>query len=257
MELTPLEEFVKSVTSDVPLALDQPLTAFPVLQVKFFTKEDVGLNVLLFLFKRLVKVLHVLMSALTVSTKFQQLNALLVPSNAQLVREWPKTVPHVFMDQSQQTDHVQFNVDKTNSVSEDSVLPVHKVAMDAKSTLKIVSIVLLDMLKLDLPVKKDVFLINSMTEIKKDVLLVDLGVPHAQLTTIVPLARIPPSTLEVEFAQTVLILVPLVMELELALHVSVDSSTSKDHARPHVLMEPLQSTESVNVNQESSHLDNV
>ena len=239
-ELTPLEEFVKSVTSDVPLALDQLPTVSHVLQVKFSTKEDVGLNVLLFLFRKLVKVPHALMSALTVSTKCQQLNVLLVLLNAQLVQDQLLTVPHAFTDQSQQTDHVQFNADKTNSVSEDSVSPVHKVAMDAKSTLKIVSIVLLDMLKLDLPVKKDVIAINSMIEIKKDVLPVDLDVLLALLTTSALLARTLQSVQEEVSVPTVLILALLVMEVELVHHALVDSSTSKDHARLHAPMEPAQ-----------------
>ena len=257
LELTPLEEFVKFVTSDVLLVLGQLPTVSHVLQVKFSTKEDAGLNVLLFLFRKLVKVPHALMSVLTVSTKCQQLNVQLVLLNAQLAQDQLPTVPHVFMDQSQQTDHAQFNVDKMNSVSEDFVLLAPRAVMDAEEVHKTVLLALLDTSRLDLFAKKDVFLINSMTEAQRDVLLADLDVPPAQLTTSVPLVRILPSTPEVEFVQTVLILVPLVMELELALHVSVDSSTSKDHARPHVLMEPLQSTESVNVNQESSHLDNV
>ena len=79
----------------------------------------------------------------------------------------------------------------------------------------------------------------------------------AHLSTSVQPARTQPSTQEEESALTVLTHVPLVMELELAHHVLVDSSTSKGHARLHVLMELLQSMEFVNVNQESFLLVNV
>ena len=138
-----------------------------------------------------------------------------------------------------------------NSDSKDSVLLAHKAAMDAETTLKAVLDVLEAMSRLDQFVKKDVFLINSMTTMREDVFLVDLDVLLALPSISVPLARTLLLSQEVVSAQTVLILVLLVMELELAHHVSVDSSTSKDHARLHVLMELLQSMEFVNVNQES------
>ena len=257
MELTLLVEFVKFVTSDVLLVLDLLLTVFLVLLVKFFTREDAGVNVLLFHSIKLVKMLHALIPAQMDSTKSQLLNVVLVLLNVQLAQDQQLTVPHVFMDQFQSADHAQFNVDKTNSASEDSVLLVHQVVTDARSTLRTVFLVLLDTSRLDLLAKKDVFLINSLIEVKKDVLLVDLDVLPAQLSTIVQPVRTQPSTQEEESALTVLTHVPLVMELELAHHVLVDSSTSKDHARPHVLMELLQSMEFVNVNQESFLLVNV
>ena len=125
-------EFVKSVTLDVLLVLDQLPTVSHALLVKSFTKEDAGLNVLLFHFKELVKVLRALTPALMDSTKSQPLNAVLVLSNAQLAQDQQLTVPHVSTDQFQPMDHVPFNVDKTNSVSEDSVLLVHQVVTDAK-----------------------------------------------------------------------------------------------------------------------------
>ena len=172
MELTPLEEFVRFVTSDVPLALDQLLTAFPVLQVKFSTKEDAGLNVLLFLFRKLVKEHHVLISALTVSTKCQQLNVQLVLLNAQLAQDQQLTVHHAFTDQFQLTDHAQFSVDKMNSVSEDSVLLALRVATGAKEAHRIVSHVLLDTSRLDLLAKKDVFLILDSSEKEQGTLVI-------------------------------------------------------------------------------------
>ena len=144
-----------------------------------------------------------------------------------------------------------------NSDSKDSVLLAHKAAMDAETTLKAVLDVLEDMSRLDLFVRKDVFHINSMITMREDVFLVDLDVLLALPSISVPLARTLLLSQEVVSAQTVLILVLLVMELELVHHASVDSSTSKVHAKPHVLMELLQSTESVNVNQESFLSDNV
>ena len=132
MELTQLVEFVKSVTSDVLLVLDPLLTVFLVLLVKFFTREDVGVNALPFHSEKLAKVPHALTPALMDSTKSQPLNAVLVLSNAQLAQDQQLTVPHVSTDQFQPMDHVPFNVDKTNSVSEDSVLLVHQVVTDAK-----------------------------------------------------------------------------------------------------------------------------
>ena len=200
---------------------------------------------------------HAQIPALTDSTRSQQLNVLLAPLSAQLAQDQQQTVHHASTDQCQQTDHAQCNVVRTNSVSEDSVLLVQRDATDARELLKTVSTVLLDMSRLDQLVKKDVFLINSMTEIQKDALLVDLDAPLVQLTTIAPPAKTQPSTLEVEFAPTVLTHVPLVTEPEPAHHASVDSSTSKDHAKLLVLMELLPSTESANVNQESFPWDNV
>ena len=110
---------------------------------------------------------------------------------------------------------------------------------------------LLDTLRLDQLVKKDVFLISSSMLDKRDALPVDLDVPLAQPSTSVPLARTLQSAPEEESAPTAPTPVPLVMELELALHASADSSTSKDHARPHAPMEPPLSMESANANQES------
>ena len=251
LELILKEEFVKFVTSSVQLVLVLLQTVFLVLLVKFSTREDVGLNAQQFLFRKLVKMHHVLIPVLMDSTKYLKLNVLHVLSNAQLAQAQPEIVPHVFMDQSQQMDHVQLNVDRMNLVSEASVLPAQRVAMDVKILLKTVLAVPMDMSKLDLSVKKDVFLINSMIEMKENVLPVDLDVLPALLTTSVLPAKTLLSAQEEVSAPTVLILVLLVMELELVHHVSVDSSTSKDHARLHVLMELLQSMEFVNVNQES------
>jgi len=106
-------------------------------------------------------------------------------------------------------------------------------------------------------VKEVVFLINSTINPPRDVLLVELDVPLAQLSTSVLLARTPPSLLEVEFAQTALILALLVTELELAHHASADSTTSKELVNNLAPMEPIPSTEFVNVNQESFLLANV
>ena len=194
---------------------------------------------------------HALTPALMDSTKSQPLNAVLVLLNAQLAQDQQPTVPHVSTDQFQPTDHAQFSADKTNSASEDSVLLAPRAAMDVEEAPRTVSTVQLDMSKPDPSVKKDAFPINSTTETKEDVLLVDLDVPPAQLSTSAQLARILLSTQEEESALTVPTLALLVMELELAHHASVDFSTSKDHARLHVLMELLQSMEFVNVNQES------
>ena len=127
-----------------------------------------------------------------------------------------------------------------NSVSEDSVLPAQIVVMDASIIPKTVLVVQVDMSKLDLPVKKDVIAINSMIEIKKDVLPVDLDVLPALLTTSVLPARTLQSVQEEVSVPTVLILALLVMEVELVHHALVDSSTSKDHARLHAPMEPAQ-----------------
>ena len=238
LELIPKEEFAKFVTSSVQLVLVLLQTVFLVLLVKFFTREDVGLNVQQFLLRKLVKMHHVLILVLMDSTKYLKLNVLHVQLNAQLAQAQPEIVPHVFMDQSQQMDHVQLNVDRMNSVSEDFVLPAQIVAMDANIIPKTVLTVLVDMSRLDLPVKKDAIVINSLIEIKKDVLLVDLDVLLALLITSVLPAKTLLSVPEEVFAPTVLILVLLVMEVELVHHVSVDSSTSKDHARLHVPMEP-------------------
>ena len=238
LELILKEEFVKFVTSSVQLVLVLLQTVFLVLLVKFSTREDVGLNAQQFLFRKLVKMHHVLIPVLMDSTKYLKLNVLHVLSNAQLAQAQPEIVPHVFMDQSQQMDHVQLNVDRMNSVSEDFVLPAQIVAMDANIIPKTVLTVLVDMSRLDLPVKKDAIVINSLIEIKKDVLLVDLDVLLALLITSVLPAKTLLSVPEEVFAPTVLILVLLVMEVELVHHVSVDSSTSKDHARLHVPMEP-------------------
>ena len=257
LELTLLVEFVKFVTSNVLLALVQLQTVFPALLVKSFTVEDVGLNALLFLFKKWVKVHHALILVLMDFTKYLKLNVLLVPSNVQLAQDQLEIALLVFMDQSQSTDHVPFNVEKTNSASEDSVLLAQKVVMDAKIVLKVVLTVQVVMLELDLSVKKDVFLINSLKIIKKDVLLVDLNVLHAQLSIIVLPARTQPSTQEEESALPAPIHAELVMEVELAHHASVDSSTSKEHAGPLVLMELLLSMEFVNANQELFLLANV
>ena len=50
---------------------------------------------------------HVLIPALMDSTKYLKLNVLLAQLNAQLAQVQPEIVLHVFMDQSQQMDHVQ------------------------------------------------------------------------------------------------------------------------------------------------------
>lgn len=98
--------------------------------------------------------------------------------------------------------------------------------------------------------RKDAFPINSTTKPPGDVLLVDQDVPLAQPSTTVLLARTLLSLPEEEFAQTAPTPVLLVMELELVPHASVDSTTSKVPARNLVLLEPTQSTESANADQE-------
>ena len=105
--------------------------------------------------------------------------------------------------------------------------------------------------------KEVVFLINSTINPPRDVLLVELDVPLAQLSTTAPLARTQPSIPEEEFVQTVPILALLVTEPELAHHASVDSTTSKELVNNLAPMEPIPSTEFVNVNQESFLLANV
>ena len=72
------------------------------------------------------------------------MNVVLVLLNVHLAHDQQLTVHHVFTDQFQPTDHAQFNVDKTNSVSEDSVLLAPKAATDAKEAHRTVSHVLLD-----------------------------------------------------------------------------------------------------------------
>ena len=201
--------------------------------------------------------LHAQTSALTDSTKYLSLNVLLAQLNALPAQDHPETALHVFTDQYQSMDPAQSSAEKTSSVSEDSVLLVLRVAMDAKTDLRIVFLAPEDMSKPDPSAKRDVFLISSSMLDSKDALPVDLDVPLAQPSTSAPLARTPPSAPEEESAPTAPTPAPLVMEPELALHVSVDSSTSKDHAKPHVPMEPLPSMESANANQESFLLANV
>ena len=105
--------------------------------------------------------------------------------------------------------------------------------------------------------KKVVFLINSTTNPPRDVLLVELDVPLAQLSTSVLLARTLPSLPEEEFAQTAPILALLVTELELVPPASADSTTSKVLVNNPAPMEPIPSMEFVNANQESFLLANV
>ena len=52
LELILKEEFVKSVTSNVQPVLVLLQTVYLVLLVKFFTREDVGLNAQQFLFRK-------------------------------------------------------------------------------------------------------------------------------------------------------------------------------------------------------------
>ena len=105
--------------------------------------------------------------------------------------------------------------------------------------------------------RKAVFPISSTTRSLSDVSPVDPDVPLAQLSTTAPLARTQPSIPEEEFVQTVPILALLVTELELVPPVSADSTTSKVPVSNPVPMEPIPSTESANVNQESFLLANV
>ena len=98
--------------------------------------------------------------------------------------------------------------------------------------------------------RKDASPINSTTKPQGDVLLVDQDVPLAQPSTSAPLARTLLSLPEEEFAQTAPTLALLVMELELAPHASVDSTTSKVPVNSLAPMEPTPSTESANVNPE-------
>jgi len=161
------------------------------------------------------------------------------------------------MDQSPSTAHAQFSAEKMNSASVDSVLLALLAAMVAPTILKIVSPALMDMSRLVQSAKKAAFLINSTITMKRDVLH---ALPHALLAhhSITALhARIWPSVPEVVSAQIAPILVLLVTVLEHALLASVDSTTSKEHARhlAHLELDPLM--ESVNAPQELFLLDNV
>ena len=173
-------------------------------------------------------------------------------SNALNVKEMLEIVPLVFMVPSPSMDLVLSFVVKMNSASKDSVLPALLVAMVALTTLKTVSLVLLDTSKLVQFVKKDVFLINSSTRTKKDALLVDPAALLVHPTVNVLPAKTLLLLLEEESAPTVPTPVQLVMELELALPVSADSSTSKEPAKHHVPLELTQSTEFADVLQELS-----
>jgi hypothetical protein len=121
MVLSQLEEFVRFVTSVVLLVLVQLKTVFPALLVNSSTKVDAGLNVLLFLFRKLVKMLLVLTTALMPSTKYLRLNALLVLLSAQLAKDHQLIVLHVFMDLFQSMVLVLNSVVRMNIVSKVSV----------------------------------------------------------------------------------------------------------------------------------------
>ena len=80
-----MEESARFATSSVPLASDQPQTAFLVLPVRSSTREDAGPNALQLLFKEWAKMLHAQTSALTDSTKYLSLNVLLAQLNLSLI----------------------------------------------------------------------------------------------------------------------------------------------------------------------------
>lgn len=71
-------------------------------------------------------------------TKYLLLNALLVLSNALLVRDHLLTARHAFMDQWDLMVLALLHVAKTNSASEVSVLLVIRVVMDAATCLSTV-----------------------------------------------------------------------------------------------------------------------
>ena len=126
-----------------------------------------------------------------------------------------------------------------------------QVAMVANILLKIACNVPQAMSELVLSVKGDVSAINSMITHNKDVLLVVQAVLLALHSTTVLLVKILQSLLEEVSALTALIHATLVMLLELALAVSVDSISSKAHAKPLVPLELFPSTEPANAHQES------
>ena len=142
MVLTQLEGFARFVTFLVLLASAQPKIVSHALLAKFSIKVDAGLNAQLSLSKKLAKVHHVLIHVLTLSTKFLRQSVLLALLSAQPAQETLEIVLHVSMDQFLSMDLALLCVDKTNSVSEDSVSPALLVAMDAEITLKTVSPVL-------------------------------------------------------------------------------------------------------------------
>ena len=255
-EPTQWEESARSATSSAPPASAQPQTAFLVLRVRSSTREDAGRNAPPFPSKEWAKMLHAQTPALTDSTKSPRLSVLLALSNAPPAQDQPQTALHAFTDQSQSTDPAQSSAERTSSASEESAWLALRVATDVKTPLRTVFLAPEDTSKPDPSARGDAFHISSSMLDKRDALLVDLDVPPAQPSTSAPLARTLPSAPEEESAPTAPTPVPLVMELELALHASADSSTSKDHARPHAPMEPLPSMESANASQESFPSDN-
>ena len=99
--------------------------------------------------------------------------------------------------------------------------------------------------------------INSTTKTPEDVSHVEQDAPLAHLSVSAPLARTLPSLPEEEFALTAPIPALLVTELELVLHASVDSTTSKAPVNNPAPMEPTPSTEFASASQESSLSANV
>ncbi len=140
-------------------------------------------------------------------------------------------------------------MDKINSVFQEFVLTARRVVTVVNILLKIVYNVLQVLLELDQFVKGDVSAINSMIMLNKNVFLAVLPVLLAHHSTTVPPVKILLSLLEEVSALIALILAILVIHQEPALPVLVDSTSSKVHAKPPVLLELYQSTEPVNVNQ--------
>ena len=143
-EPSPSAEFAKFATSDAPLALDQPPTVSLVLLTKSSTKEAAGPNVPPFLSRESDRMPLALIPAPMVSSRFPKLSALLAPSNVPLAKAVPETVPLASTVQSQSTDPAPLFVVKTSSASKDSALLAQLAAMDANTTPRTVSPVLLD-----------------------------------------------------------------------------------------------------------------
>ena len=121
MALMLKRESAEYATSDVLPASDHLPTVFHVLMDKFFTKEDVGLNVQLFLFNWLEEMLHALITALMDSTKYQSQNVLHAPSNALPAQDHLTTVLLVSMDQSLLKVPAPLHVDRINLLSKVTV----------------------------------------------------------------------------------------------------------------------------------------
>ena len=122
--------------------------------------------------------------------------------------------------------------------------------MAARSPLKTVSNALMAMLKQDLSVKKDVSAISTTTEIQNLALAVILLAQPAHLNTSAPPAPTQISGQEPVSVLTVPTLAHLATDQEHVLHVSVDSTTSKENANTLVQLELDLSMEFVNAHQE-------